>query len=137
MAMFDTANAPTTPANTAAPTAPKKIAQTYANIGLWMDIQQDDGTVEKEFISMPLGIALDIQQPMVSKSKNPSWNHKVEIKNWILATLQKDADKLTPGETEMVTGLSIQLLRRNLVGEQADNGVNPMMAQLEGLKLVG
>ena len=84
-----------------------------------------------------MGIALDTQQPMVSKSKNAVWNHKVEIKNWILSTLQKHSDKLTPGETEMVTGLQIQLLRRNLVGESADNGVNPMMAQLKGLKLVG
>ena len=136
MAMFDQKDAPK---STTAPatSAPKKVAQTYANIGLWMDVNQDDGTVEQEFISMPLGIALDTQQPMVSKSKSASWNHKIEIKNWILNTLQKDADKLSPGETEMVTGLCIQLLRRNLVGEQADNGVNPMMAQLEDLKLVG
>ena len=135
MVMFDKENAPK--AATTETTAPKKVAQTYANIGLWMDVNQDDGTVEQEFISMPLGIALDTQQPMTSKSKSASWNHKVEIKNWILNTLQKDADKLSPGETEMVTGLCIQLLRRNLVGEQADNGVNPMMAQLKGLKLVG
>ena len=136
MTMIDTNNAPKSPAAPAT-SAPKKVAQTYANIGLWMDVNQDDGSVEKEFISMPLGIALDTQQPMTSKSKSASWNHKVEIKNWILNTLQKDADKLSPGETEMVTGLCIQLLRRNLVGEQADNGVNPMMAQLKGLKLVG
>ena len=136
MTMIDTNNAPKSP-SAPATSAPKKVAQTYANIGLWMDVNQDDGSVEKEFISMPLGIALDTQQPMVSKSKSASWNHKIEIKNWILNTLQKDADKLSPGETEMVTGLCIQLLRRNLVGEQADNGVNPMMAQLKGLKLVG
>lgn len=135
MTMIDLNNAPQT--TTAATTAPKKISQTYANIGLWMDIEQDDGSSIQEFISIPLGIALETQQPMVSKSKSVSWNRKVELKNWILDSLQKEADKLTPGETEMVTGLSIQLLRRNLVGDQVESGVNPMLKQLEGLKLVG
>ena len=135
MGVIDTNFKTTTPAAT--DKAEKPVAQVYANLGKHFDIEQDDGSIVSEFISIPLGIAVDTQLPMVSKSSNNAYNQRVEIKNRILDLVKKEADRLDPGDTEMLTGLDIQLLRRKVVGVASTVGVNPMLQQLKDLKLVG
>lgn len=129
--LFEKAAAPVaeTPANA------RKDSECWLNIGVTLAIPQEDGSVVDEFISMPVGIALDNQTPMKVTGKNVAWHHKVQAKNMILAFLQKVAGGLEPGQGELIEDLQIQVFRRNEAPEEAAPGENPLLAQMG--RLVG
>lgn len=110
----------------------------WVNIGATLKVKQEDGTMADEFISMPVGIALDTQTPMEIRGKNKAWHHKVQAKNMILQMLQAVGEELEPGEGEIISDLQIQVFRKNDAPDEADAGDNDLLDQLSSLgRVVG
>lgn len=112
-------------------------AQVWANIGVTLPVQQEDGSMKDTFLSLPVGIPLDTTEPMPTRGTNKGWHEQVAVKNAILAFLQKVGGDLEPGQGELIEGLQIQVYRRKPQAEEVKPEENSLMAALAaaGLKV--
>lgn len=101
----DAAAAALAPQNKAVPNAGggtpqnRPSAKIWLNVGMNIPVQQEDGTVVEQFISIPMGIPFDTMEPMTARGNNPENNQRVEVGNMILEHFQKKCEALKPGET--------------------------------------
>ncbi len=117
----------------AAPTAPstERVAATlWANVGLMLPIIQEDGSTVEEFVSFPIGIPLDTQEPMVPRGRSQSWLHMVQTKNALLAWAQREAAKQEAGTGSCNNNLQVQLFRKNDAAAEVDPNENSMLAAM-------
>lgn len=113
-------------------------ATLWANVGLMLPIEQDDGTVVEEFVSFPIGIPLDTQEPMVARGRTKSWLNMVQTKNALLKWAQEEAAKQEAGTGSCNNNLQVQLFRKNDAAAEVDPNENAMLSAMhERLKLVG
>lgn len=104
-------------AGTGAAKEPKPKSQFWINVGRVVLVdavdEQGNAIVKEEFISLPLGMALDDQQHRdLSRIQNPEFRNKEAARNALLDQLRAAAEQMQPGETKMVN-LKIQLRRVN------------------------
>lgn len=113
----------------------KVVPQVYLNVGQTVDVPTGDGTTEKKFVSIPIGISIDTMTPTVARGKDPMWLAQVGIKNALLAQLQAFGENMKAGESEMVEGLELQILKRQAPAVAPAAADNPI--ESTPLKLVG
>ncbi len=111
-------------------------AQLWMNIGYVMAVTVTlaDGTSEdrEEFVSLPVGIPLDTQEPKAITGTSDIYRKRVAAQNKLLEDAQKLGAELKPGEDAIIgdrTGLCIQI--RRISEEQAapsvDESENPFV----------
>ena len=84
----------------------------WLNVGVDADIIKDDGTVERQFISLPLGIPLDYQEKAtVGANSTNEWRQIAAVRNHILELLQQGAAQQEPGGREYINGLKVQVAK--------------------------
>ncbi len=113
--------------------AERPVAQYYLNIGVTLDVEQADGTTTQEFISIPVGLALDNPKPMEYRGSNDDWLNKVQVKNALLAKIQRLATEQAPGSGEVIEDLQVQVFRRKADTAAPAASANPLMSQLAAL----
>lgn len=86
----------------------KTPAKVWLNIGKTVKVKNDNGEEEAVFVSIPVGIAIDTQQPVAIRGRNERYNAFVAAKNDLLAQLQEMGSKMEPGE-ERTLKLEVQL----------------------------
>lgn len=103
-------------------------AQFWLNIGYPVELDTPEGT-EHRFVSLPMGIPLDTQEPLPTNSRNVSYAQFSAARNDLHSQIMAVAAQLEPGE-EKELNLVIQLRRVN--EEQADVSPdnNPMVRKL-------
>ncbi|QXV74322.1 RNA polymerase RNAP1 subunit A protein [Rhizobium phage RHEph16] len=120
-------NAPATrPAATQAQERPQ--TQYWLNIG----IVAQDGT----FVALPNGLPLDTMEKRTIRGSNQEWNALQSASNSLLDMLLEQIKELTPGQEEVINGLSIQIKRvKNDAGVIAADS-NPFLAGFAGITAV-
>lgn len=90
----------------AAPAADDKPkAQVYANIGI------ETNHPKYPFMSLPFGVPVDTQQPKQVRGNDADFVNFTHGQNELLEWLQAEAAKLQPGESVILTGLTVELRR--------------------------
>lgn len=99
-------------------------AQLWMNIGYIMavTVTMQDGTTEdrEEFVSLPVGIPLDTQEPKAITGTSDIYRKRVAAQNKLLEDAQKLGAELEPGGDAIIgdrAGLCIQI--RRVSAEQA------------------
>lgn len=118
------------PANPA-PVPPKTervAAKFWLNVGYEVKVQTDEG-IEKRFVSLPLGIPLDTQEPFAVTSRNESYSAFQMARNDLLSQIMEIANKLEGGE-EKILNLQIQLRRVNSESATIKSEDNPFSMKL-------
>ena len=113
MALFDTNSNNTNTNTNTGTTTDRPKAQLWLNVGVPLEVTQEDGTVITEFMSLPVGIPLDTTEPMVARGNNKDWHKKVAVKNALLKMAQETAEALEAGEGAIIDKLQIQVFRSN------------------------
>ncbi|MDR5839340.1 hypothetical protein [Caballeronia sp. LZ034LL] len=85
--------------------APKKKANFWINVGLTKMV---DG--EEVFLSLPLGIPLDTQEPLDTRSSNRDFAQMQAARNSIVEQLKTYAESMAAGD-EVIIDLQVQLRR--------------------------
>lgn len=117
-------------ANAEAPATERVAATLWANVGLMLPITQEDGSVVEEFVSFPIGIPLDTQEPMVPRGRSKAWLHMVQTKNALLKWAQQEAAKQEAGTGSCDNNLQVQLFRKNDAAAEVDPNENSMLAAM-------
>ena len=93
-------------------------AQLWLNIGYQTDIADEDGKLK--FVSLPVGIPLDTQEPLPTNSKSDEFRAFQSARNDLMTQMINVGKSLGPGEEKIIalgdSGLSIQIRR---VSEEA------------------
>ncbi len=110
-------------------------ATVWLNIGMTVPLVQPDGTTVDIFVSLPVGLPLDTQEPMTAKGNNANWHQMVQAKYWLLSELQKAAIQMEPGSEEIVTGLEIQIKRVGGAAAEPVADANPFLAAMKARSL--
>lgn len=75
----------------------------WLNIGVYMPVEQADGSTDEEFVSLPLGVGLDTMEPM--KGNSPL----AKRKNALLNHLQKAVKAgVAAGESQKLNGVFLE-----------------------------
>lgn len=116
--------------NAAAPAATEtlKKSEFWLNIGIEIEV---NGKVE--FISLPLGIALDTQAKLNEQSSNPDFGYRQAARNKFHADLLAYAKQsLKPGEDEILgSQIAVQVRRvKEVQTVSTDPTVNPYVIDL-------
>lgn len=106
-------------------------AKIWLNVG-FQSVNQETG--EPEFISLPMGIALDTMEPKRVGGSNEDYNRLMTAKNQLMEMLQKFADGFESGQEEIIPDLQVQIRRTAETDEanQTTDG-NPHLKTLSGL----
>ena len=110
-------------------------AQTWMNVGYITTVEMA-GVKEDVFVSLPVGIPLDTQEPVELRGRNEGYRALQAARNDLLEQCQAEAAKLAPGEDKIIgdpkKGLVIQL--RRIQGEMAtpEAATNPFGKKLFG-----
>lgn len=123
----------TSNAATNADGTPKAKAQYWLNVGYHVDVQNAEGEIEKRFVSLPAGIALDTQEKLGTGSRNDGFSAFQSARNNLLAELIALGETMQPGGTQEIQ-LTLELRRVNDARVEVDPSENPFMRK--GLKLV-
>lgn len=83
-------------------------AQFWLNIGYVAENANDDGS--DAFIALPLGIPLDTQKPVDTRSSNEGYRERMAARNDLLEQIMAVAETMAGGE-EKILNLHIQLRR--------------------------
>lgn len=90
-------------------------AQLWLNFGYVSDVQDEDG--KYKFVSLPVGIPLDTQEPLSVNSKNLEFRAFQTARNDLMAQLIDAGKSLEPGEEKIIAmgdnGLAVQIRRVN------------------------
>ncbi|MFA7188517.1 MAG: hypothetical protein WC117_00345 [Sphaerochaetaceae bacterium] len=86
-------------------------AEYWLNIGYGVDVQTEAGQ-EHRFVSLPMGIPLDTQTELSTKSSNAQFAQFQAARNDLHAQIMAVAETLKPGE-DRILKLEIQLRRVN------------------------
>lgn len=124
------AAAATKPAATEGSTE-RKPSQFWLNIGVTLPGAGENG--EDLFVSLPVGIPLDDMKPVAIKGNNQNWINLAQTKNTLLEEVQKAGASMEPGSSDIIEGLSVQILR--VGGAKPSTGdaeSNPLIAALIG-----
>lgn len=102
-------------------------AMFWLNLGYTVEVEVN-GVPESRFISLPVGIPLDTQEPEKTNSKNKEWAMMQAARNALLEELKGYAAHLEPGAEEIIE-LQVQLRR---VNEEAHipEGENPFIRKI-------
>lgn len=102
----------------------RPASQFWLNVGYEVQVPNSEGQEETRFVSLPAGIPLDNIEALPVKGKNADWNMFQSARNELLAALMEAANKLAPGE-EQIVNLQIQLRRTNNEEVKVDPATNP------------
>jgi len=83
----------------------KPQAQLWLNVGYWVGEGE-----ERRFVSLPVGIPLDTQEPLKIRGQSQDYNDFNESRNELLEMLIAEGMKLDPGADDLVN-LQIQVRR--------------------------
>lgn len=97
----------------------KPQAQIWLNIGYTMGEGEN-----RKFVSLPVGIPLDTQEPIKIKGQSQDYNDFSESRNELLEMLIKAAQELPPGGEDYVN-LEIQIRRVAAPVEASKGEANP------------
>lgn len=102
-------------------------AQYWLNVGMDSPVQTEDGSMD--FISLPVGIALDTMQELPVKSSNQIFNQFQAARNDLLKQLIEIGATLQPGESAEIA-LKVQLRRVAEAPAVPDASSNPFAVKL-------
>lgn len=113
--------------NTPASDRPK--AQVWLNVGYEVEVPAEDGSAEKVFVSLPMGIPVDtMEQARVNGTDR--WKQFQGARNDLLGQIQELAKGMTPG-TEQTINLKVQI--RRVTEDNAPATANPFGFNLTAL----
>jgi hypothetical protein len=122
--------APAAAAPQAEATTERQRAEFWLNIGYDVEVPYEDGRTDTQFISLPVGVALDTMKK-VPVNGSPVFAAQSAAKNNLLDVLMAHASGMAPG-TAQVLNLKVQI--RRVKDENADNspkpGENPFIVPL-------
>lgn len=109
-------------------------SQYWVNIGYNVEVPvvnegQPAGT-EERFVSLPVGLPLDIAQKTVIKGNDPEFVAMQTARNDLLEQLMAVAEKLEPGEAREIN-LVVQLRRINGEAPVIKSDANPFYKKLD------
>ena len=94
-------------------------AQLWLNIGYQTDVEDEEGKLK--FVSLPVGIPLDTQEPLPTNSKSQDFRAFQTARNDLMNQMIDIGKSLAPGEEKIIalgeSGLSVQIRR---VSEEAE-----------------
>jgi hypothetical protein len=92
-------------------------SNTQPKAQLWLNVGYYAGEGEhRRFVSLPVGIPLDTQEPIRISGQNREFNDFSAARNELLAMLIEEASKLEPGADDVVS-LQIQVRKVNGAAE--------------------
>lgn len=105
-------------------------AMLWGNVGMTLDMIDENGKKYKEFVSLPVGIPLDTTDPMEMRGRNPEWLKMVQAKNQLLQYALTVGKDLEAGEGRVVPQFEFQIQRVNDSAEVVKAEDNDLLAQL-------
>lgn len=113
---------------------PYDKAKVWLNIGITIQVPNEDGELVDKFVSLPMGLALDNMDPIETKpSDTPEWVEEVRMRNLLLSVLKAEtrSDKLAPGQTAMLNlPLKAQARRVPEASAETPVGESPALSAL-------
>lgn len=113
-------------------------AQVWLNVGLNLPMIKNGAPVIDEttkepvmqFVSLPLGIAVDNMEAIAKKGTNADWLAFVDTRNTLLNYVEEQGKVLSSGETKILDKLQVEIRRVNKKQVTSATASNPMIDSL-------
>lgn len=116
----------------AANNAQRPQAEIFINVGIPVQMPNENGEMEEVFLSLPYGLALDTMSELVIRGNNQQWNDQAAARNELLKALVKMGTSLEAGNGTELPKLQVQLYRRKEQVEHtaSNNAVSQILSAL-------
>lgn len=116
----------------AANNAQRPQAEIFINVGIPVQMPNEQGEMEEVFLSLPYGLALDNMSELVIRGNNQQWNDQAAARNELLKALVKMGSSLEAGTGTGLPKLQVQLYRRKEQVEHtaSNNAVSQILSAL-------
>ncbi len=110
------------------PAGDRPQADIFVNVGITVQIPDENGEPQDVFLSLPFGLPLDTMNELTIRGNNKEWNETAAARNELLKALVQLGQSLEHGTGKEMPNLSVQLYRRK--EEVEHKPTNNVMAQL-------
>ncbi|ECQ2933722.1 hypothetical protein PJM40_0011 [Salmonella phage vB_SenP_UTK0002] len=108
--------------------AQRPQAEVFINVGINVQMPNEEGEMVDTFLSLPFGLPLDTMNELVIRGNNQQWNEQAAARNELLKALVKMGEALDAGTGTEMPKLSVQLYRRK--AQEEHQASNNAMAQI-------
>jgi hypothetical protein len=112
--------------------ADRPQAEIYINVGVTVQMPNEEGEMVDVFLSLPYGLPLDTMSDLVIRGNNQVWNDQAAARNELKAALVKLGESLEQGVGQTMPKLQVQLYRRKEQVEHtaSNNAVSQILAAI-------
>ena len=108
--------------------AARPQAEIFINVGITVQMPNEEGEMVDTFLSLPFGLPLDNMNELIIRGNNAQWNEQAAARNELLKALVKMGESLDAGTGSELPKLQVQLYRRKAQEEHVAS--NNAMAQI-------
>lgn len=107
-------------------------AEIFLNVGITVQLPNEEGEMVDTFLSLPFGLPLDTMNELVIRGNNTQWNEQAAARNELLKALVKMGESLEAGSGTELPKLQVQLYRRKAQEEHiaSNNAMSQILAAL-------
>lgn len=107
-------------------------AEIFLNVGITVQLPNEEGEMVDTFLSLPFGLPLDTMNELVIRGNNTQWNEQAAVRNELLKALVKMGESLEAGSGTELPKLQVQLYRRKAQEEHiaSNNAMSQILAAL-------
>ncbi|AIX12365.1 single-strand DNA-binding protein [Escherichia phage Pollock] len=107
-------------------------AEIFLNVGITVQLPNEEGEMVDTFLSLPFGLPLDTMNELVIRGSNAQWNGQAAARNELLKALMKMGESLEAGSGTELPKLQVQLYRRKAQEEHiaSNNAMSQILAAL-------
>lgn len=107
-------------------------AEIFLNVGITVQLPNEEGEMVDTFLSLPFGLPLDTMNELVIRGNNAQWNEQAAARNELLKALVKMGESLEAGSGTELPKLQVQLYRRKAQEEHiaSNNAMSQILAAL-------
>lgn len=110
------------------PASARPQAEIFINVGITVQMPNEEGEMVDTFLSLPFGLPLDTMNELIIRGNNAQWNEQAAARNELLKALVKMGESLDAGTGSELPKLQVQLYRRKAQEEHVAS--NNAMAQI-------
>lgn len=107
-------------------------AEIFLNVGITVQLPNEEGEMVDTFLPLPFGLPLDTMNELVIRGNNAQWNEQAAARNELLKALVKMGESLEAGSGTELPKLQVQLYRRKAQEEHiaSNNAMSQILAAL-------
>lgn len=107
-------------------------AEIFLNVGITVQLPNEEGEMVDTFLPLPFGLPLDTMNELVIRGNNAQWNEQAAVRNELLKALVKMGESLEAGSGTELPKLQVQLYRRKAQEEHiaSNNAMSQILAAL-------